>query len=402
MPAESKQISVSELVGRVSANSDLRVVHNRNRYLTTASVAQNSYFRMVVPRISPHALLDCRHMRMRLQFATTSTDADICVDSNFFYPFQRVRILSGSTVLLDINNANLLMTSLWNIEQNSSISAYEQSLVGDGDLATRQAWADGSREYLIPIFPDNTVLRGDWLFDVNNSADLILEFWTLPAATLLYSPAVDTAATYTISSAIILSSFIESRVGFLLPTTPDGVHGERLFRAVCYHRRKFGTSQTVEARPPHWMGFWRWFVHRTRKQASEPKTKWQWQTHSRCNPRIYLWINSAGTKPFLRSLNFSTSWLTCTQKRNRASGWMHCLQHSLFYCCSCFGCANSIRRFLDKWFENKQSEQRPRVATAVLLLRLQFNVSTHLQSDVVIYRDSSTRTISKSSCKKRK
>lgn len=134
--------------------------------------------------------------------AITSSDPDVCVDANFYYPFQRVRILSGSTVLLDINNANLLMTSLYNSEQSSNISLYEQSLLGDGDLATRQSYADASREYLFPMYPENTILRGDWLYDV--------QIWTMPVASFLYSPANDGAATYAISNIEILSSFIES------------------------------------------------------------------------------------------------------------------------------------------------------------------------------------------------
>lgn len=207
---ETKVVSVGELVGKVSANSDLRVVHNRNRYLTSTSVGPNSFFRMVVPRVSPNALLDCRGIRMRCQFAITSTDADICVDNNLFTPFQRIRILSGSTVLMDINNLNTLMVSLYNAQQNSSISAYEQSMIGDGNLATRQGWADASKEFLFPFLPDRTVLRGDHLFDVNNTSDLVIEFYTCAANVLLYSPAVDTAATYTLSNIEILSSYIES------------------------------------------------------------------------------------------------------------------------------------------------------------------------------------------------
>lgn len=208
---ETKVVSVGELVGKVSANSDLRVVHNRNRYLTSTSVGPNSFFRMIVPRVSPSALLDCRGIRMRCQFLATSTDAGICVDNNLFTPFQRIRILSGSTVLCDINNLNTLMVSLYNAQQNTNaISAFEKSMIGDGDLATRQGWADASKEYLFPFLPDRTVLRGDHLFDVNNTADLVIEFYTAPANVLLYSPAVDNAATYTLSNIEILSSYIES------------------------------------------------------------------------------------------------------------------------------------------------------------------------------------------------
>lgn len=166
---------------------------------------------MVVPRISPNALLDCRGIRMRCQFAATSTDAGICVDSNLFAPFQRIRILSGSTVLCDINNLGTLMVNLYNAQQNTNaLSSYEKSMIGDGDLGTRQGWADASKEYLFPFLPERVILRGDHLIDVNNTADLVIEFYTSAPNVLLYSPAVDNAATYTLSNIEILSSYIES------------------------------------------------------------------------------------------------------------------------------------------------------------------------------------------------
>ena len=395
MPAESKQISVSELVGRVSANSDLRVVHNRNRYLTTASVAQNSYFRMVVPRISPQALLDCRHMRMRLQFAATSTDADICVDSNFFYPFQRVRILSGSTVLLDINNANLLMTSLWNIEQNSSISAYEQSLVGDGDLATRQAWADGSREYLIPIFPDNTVLRGDWLFDVNNSADLILEFWTLPAATLLYSPAVDTAATYTISNIEILSSFIES------PSLASYYQQHPMGYTVKDYSARYATiaESLAQVKLSSSSTSLNGFLTVIRAQNAEASIGTQnkmtvtnaltLQSANLLVNQQWFWDQAVASFPQL----FNE--LTHMYPKAEQSKWLNALFTTTRYF-TAVRVSAAPTRFADSLTSGLKTSS----LNNDLVLQLQFasapaiqRVDTFLQSDVVIYRDSSTRDI---------
>lgn len=53
--------SVNDLLGKVSASSDMSTRHVRNRYLESTSVLPNAYFRMVVPRIAPNALLDCRY-----------------------------------------------------------------------------------------------------------------------------------------------------------------------------------------------------------------------------------------------------------------------------------------------------------------------------------------------------
>ena len=83
-------------------------------------------------------------------------------------------------------------------------------MIGDGVLATRQGWADAAKEYIFPMWPENTVLRRDGLMDVNSSSDILLEFWTLDANQYLYSPANDTAATYSWSNFEILSQYIRS------------------------------------------------------------------------------------------------------------------------------------------------------------------------------------------------
>lgn len=203
--------NVQELIGKVSQPSDMQVFHSRNRYLDTPTVAPSQYFRMIVPRVNANALLDCRNIRMRYQLTITSTDGSIAVDSNFAYPFSRVRISSGSTVLLDINEAALLMAVEYNSKQTVAVSAYQQSLVGDGNLAARQGWAAATTEYLIPLWPDNTFLRRDGLFDVNASSDCILEFWTLSPAQFLYSPGNDTAAVFAMTEIQILSQYIISQ-----------------------------------------------------------------------------------------------------------------------------------------------------------------------------------------------
>jgi len=202
--------SVSSLIGKVSANSDMQINHNRNRYLTTTTVFPNQYFRMLVPKLGPNALLDCRNIRMRFTLTLTSTDAGIAVDSNLTHPFQRCRILSGSTVLYDLDNSLLAMTAIYNATTPSTVSAMEKSMIGDGDLTARQGWAAAAKEYLIPIYLPNTVLRRDGLMQIDGLSDLTLEFWTAQPSLFLYSPANDTAATYALSSIEILSEYINS------------------------------------------------------------------------------------------------------------------------------------------------------------------------------------------------
>ena len=147
---------------------------------------------------------------MRFTLTITSTDAGIAVDSNLTHPFQRCRILSGSTVLYDLDNSLLAMTAIDNATTPSTVSDMEKSMIGDGDLTARQGWAAAAKEYLIPIYLPNTVLRRDGLMQIDGLSDLTLEFWTAQPSLFLYSPANDTAATYAFSSIEILSEYINS------------------------------------------------------------------------------------------------------------------------------------------------------------------------------------------------
>ena len=103
---------------------------------------------MKIDRLDPIALLDCRNIKMRFDVTCTSTDSGICL-ANLAYPFQSVRVLCGTKVVVDINNAALLNSILYNSMQNSTISAFEQSITVDTDLTTKQAAADGVKEYMI-------------------------------------------------------------------------------------------------------------------------------------------------------------------------------------------------------------------------------------------------------------
>lgn len=199
---------IENLLGTVSDPSDLKTFHSINRYMETTTLTPGQILRMKVPRIGPDYLLDCRNIRMKFTLTVTSSDAAICV-AGIAFPFSTTRIQSGTTELLNIQNAGLLANLQYRATQDANISPFEQSENGDGTYTERKAWADAPKEYLInALWPENSVLRGDRLFDVNNSSDLLLEFTLMPAAQYLYSIANDTAATYSLSNIQILSTYI--------------------------------------------------------------------------------------------------------------------------------------------------------------------------------------------------
>src|SRR4051794_7666769 len=117
------------------------------------------------------------------------------------HPFVRCKISSGETTLLDINEASLLNSILYLSQVNeSSLSDFERSMIGEGTLVERQAFGDAIKEYIIHPWPMNTVLFRDGLMNLETQSPIICEFWTLNAGALLYSPANDTAATYALSN----------------------------------------------------------------------------------------------------------------------------------------------------------------------------------------------------------
>ena len=204
------QPNVSSLLGKLSSATDMSIIHHRNRYMTTPTIGPSQFYEMKVPRVHPTAMLDLRNMRCRFNLTITSTDAGICVSSNFCHPWQRVRVLSGTAVLYDVDNSHLLATILYNAKETLNVAGYQKSLVGDGSLAQRQVWAGNPKEYVVPMFPEGTILRRDGLFDVNGSSDLVLQFWTLPAAAFLYSPANHIGASFSLGQVEISSNYINS------------------------------------------------------------------------------------------------------------------------------------------------------------------------------------------------
>lgn len=194
-----------DLIGRVSQSSDMKVVHSRNRYLVTNSIGPASYFRMQLPRVSPDSYLDCRTLKMRFGVTITSTDPLCAIDANWHFPSVVFACFPGQP------NAHLLQLAIYNATQDNSISAYQQALLGDVDLTTRRAFAlEAGHEYIIDMFPPNTILNGQHILDVNSTSDITVEFWTLTPQQYLFSPANDVAATFQISGVQILSSYISS------------------------------------------------------------------------------------------------------------------------------------------------------------------------------------------------
>ena len=204
-------MSYGDLIGKLANPSDLVSKQRRLQYTTSSTVAANNgYLRLAIPREGPNTFLDCSTIRMRYTLTLSSTDANICVDAQYAYPFEHIKVSSGSTTLMETTRACLLMNMLFLANAQSTLNPYEQSLVGNGTLQQRQVWGQSAHEYLIECHPPESVINRPGLMQLQDLPDLLLEFYSCNSTQFLYSPAGDTAASFSLSSIELLYEVVSS------------------------------------------------------------------------------------------------------------------------------------------------------------------------------------------------
>ena len=114
--------SIEDLVGSAKAQSDLRSNFVRCRYTQAQTVGSGQFFRMTLPK---HADQFCDMRSLRLRFnlqVLTGGPGQVAVDAPTVQSIiSRIRVLSGSQVLLDIANYNLYAA----FEENITVCSTE-------------------------------------------------------------------------------------------------------------------------------------------------------------------------------------------------------------------------------------------------------------------------------------
>ena len=92
-----------------------------------------------MPKI-PESFLDCRSLRLRFQLTINSTDPNICIDGRTALSlFSRIRVISGSSVIMDVINSNIFACLDESINgSDAGESKYDRFIRGHGDLAERR------------------------------------------------------------------------------------------------------------------------------------------------------------------------------------------------------------------------------------------------------------------------
>lgn len=202
-------MSINELVGFNKQSSDLQYVPVKVRYQESTTINAGQYFRVTLPKIADD-LLDLRSLRLKFTLTVSSSDADVYVDATDIGAiFNRVRALSGSTVLMDISEAGLLMQQETHMMASAHDNQYDHYLMGNGTVVERQGWADAAREYVTRVGPKGSLLNCNSLLPLSRMSSLHIDFWLSTGAQVLHS-STDSSATYSLSNVELLAEYVRS------------------------------------------------------------------------------------------------------------------------------------------------------------------------------------------------
>ena len=217
--------SIDELVGSSKHASDLRSSNVRIRYTVSQTVNSGQYMRHTLPK-KPDEFCDMRSLRLRFQLKILSADSDCCIDApTALSLFNRVRVLSGSQVLMDVINSHVYTAIEENIH-GSTIheNKYDQYLRGHGTLVQRKAWAASEREYIIP-FQRGSILNTGALLPLYRMSDLHIELWCGDGSQVLHSPLGDPNCGFVMSNIELHANYLSSKsISSFFATRPVQFH----------------------------------------------------------------------------------------------------------------------------------------------------------------------------------
>ena len=120
-------MSITDLCGSLKSFSDLRRHPIKNRYTESTEIKSSAgaWFRMTLSRHSDANgpwFLDCRKvfLRFKMKIAEVGGQKSWVDGPTAAVLFDRVKIICGSTVLVDIQNHSLLATLLENIHHSNA------------------------------------------------------------------------------------------------------------------------------------------------------------------------------------------------------------------------------------------------------------------------------------------
>jgi hypothetical protein len=205
--------SLTALMGNVLSGTDLQQIPVRVRYDLATSVGPsgNRVIRFVLPKIADDCL-DCRsiHLRFNLNITGTGADGVTAIDGrDVRLCMERVRVISGSTVVTDIEDAGVLMYLQSSVDQTASTSDYESHLIGQRYFNQLKTKPNGS-EYIVKISPKGSLLNSECCLPLSRMSNLIVEITLAPPEKCLVTESASSDASYTLSNLELLCSYLRS------------------------------------------------------------------------------------------------------------------------------------------------------------------------------------------------
>jgi hypothetical protein len=210
----SPNVQIGSLLGFMKSASDIQSHPKKIRYSESVTVRPGQVFRITFPKVADD-MLDCASPRLRFTFELTGGQpvggATVeCIDNRTVQSlFNRIRVISGSNVIADLNDAAALFSFMNHAETKTNDSVFERYQVGNRGRIER-ASLPRTKEYVCNIMPKGSILNCDACLPLSRMNDLHVEFTMQAAEKCLYSDSPESKLSYNLSNVEMLATYYRS------------------------------------------------------------------------------------------------------------------------------------------------------------------------------------------------
>lgn len=222
-------MSVEQLIGAAKVQGDLVSKKMKIRYQDTANIVPGQFVRIRLPK-HEDSFVDLSNIYMCFYLQGSSSDTSACIDGQTIQTVvDRIRVLSGSTVISDTYECGVLFSSLYDVFTEVNESNQQKYQVGDmtgADKIAAFALAAPGRQYICKLSPRFSLLNTNALLPIGRMSELTVELTFNTAAKCIYSPA------NTLTSSFVISSF-ELHADYIWSQTISNHFNSNPFRITC-------------------------------------------------------------------------------------------------------------------------------------------------------------------------
>ena len=211
--AEYLEETLEQLIGNAKLSNDFFSTKYKVRYSASPTIVPGQVIQMRLP-VYDDRMLDLNSLLMCFYLQGSSADPNACIDGQTIQTVvDRVRVLSGSTVLCDIGECALLFQSLYDINTEVNISTAFRTQVGDmtgPEKIAAFALAAPGRQYIAKLAPRDSYLNTKALLPIGRMSTITIELTFTSAAKSIYSPLNTLASTWIMTNFELHGDWIQS------------------------------------------------------------------------------------------------------------------------------------------------------------------------------------------------